>query len=218
MAAHRDPPPFDLGQTLKGTDADGNLINKEVLGKTWTFPSYSAAGTGPRQSRPKRFEGSVTVVALRNVSGITLYGKRLGSLKVSAGITSLTEVDGYGYVQAQDLVVFIDEFIATNGVAANDIFWGVIRGPVTVLTSPDGTAFNIDIAVGDRLIAGTAAASTGASTAGRVAGMTFFVGATAGITQNAIIGSRMIGHALSARTTGNTNADILVNAAISRIW
>ena len=34
---HVDPP-FDLGETLKGTDDDGNLINEQWAGAVFEFP------------------------------------------------------------------------------------------------------------------------------------------------------------------------------------
>jgi len=221
MASHRDPPPFRLGDTLAGTDADGNLINTEVLGKVYSFPCYSSVPTGPKQPAQKRTEGALYVVALRNTSGVTLYGKRLAALDTSTGgKAGLTAVTGYSNTLAQANVVFIDEFIATTGVAANDIFWGVIKGPVIVSTSAVGTDFNGDIAIGAPLVAATSGATTASTTAGRISNVTLWAGATtaAQATQNHSMATNIVAVAMSAKTTANTNADILVNACISRIW
>lgn len=224
MAAHRDPPPFDLGHTLEGTDADGNLINKEVVGKVYTFPSYSKITSSPRQPRPKRSEAQVTCVAMRNVSGSTLYGKRLASLQSAAGPIAPCNVDGYATTLAQDGVVFIDEFLATAGVAQNDIFWAVVRGPVLVLTPATTADVNGNITYGTPLVACTAyaaGATTAGSTLGRVSNVTLYTGvtgATAGITQNAAMASNVIARALSSVTTGNTNSDLLVNACLRMLW
>lgn len=220
MAAHYDPLPFDLGQTLKGTDADGNLINKEVLGKVFTCPAYSTVATGTRQPRPKRSEQGLTLVALRNVSGITLYGKRTAALKSAAGIDGVTSVDGYGGTLGQDGVVFIDEFLATSGVADKDIFWAVVRGPVIVRSSYVDTNFNGDIAYGSPIVQATAAATTAASTSGRVSNITLVANATqaAQAEQNRKMSANIIARALSSLTTANTDADLLVNANCRMLW
>lgn len=211
--------PFELGTSLKGTDADGNLINNEVLGGVFTFNNVtSVAPTGG----VRKFHSlePLMVIALRNRSGVTLYGKRHVTLDLAtAGLAGVTDVKGYCDALAEGAVL-IDEFIATTGVADKDIFWGVISGVALTLTPETGAAFNGDIAVNADLVAATAASSTGATTGGRVSNVTF-TNATAGNTSNGYDGYRMarnlLGTALSARTTGETNSDLLIRVRNQRL-
>lgn len=219
--AKLDSCPFELGTTLKGTDADGNLINGEVLGRKYTFNSITTT-TPSSGVRKLHTAEPLTVMALRNRSGVTLYGKRWATLDVAtAGLTGVTDVKGYADVLAEGHCVLIDEFIATNGVADKDIFWGVVEGVATTLTSETGAGFNgADIAVSGDLVAATAASSTGAATGGRVTNVSF-TNATAGNSSNGYDGYRMamnhLGTALSARTTGETSADLLMRVRNRRL-
>lgn len=201
--------PFELGETLKGTDDDGNLINKDKLGQIYVFPASNLSGTTGKKRRTGK---PVVAVCLRNESGATLYGKRLARCTKTAGYSLIEAVDGYTTVLNDGPCVVIDEFIATGGVADDDIFWGIIGGPVTVLTPLAGATFNATgIAVGDNLVACTAV-TTGATSAGRIAGHAL-ANATDAAGAFAAAANR-IGHALSARTSGETNSDLLIDACI----
>lgn len=213
MFMYNGSPPFGLGETLKGTDEDGNLINTHVLGQVYVFPAPPATGSKKRPTgRP------IVAVALRNVSGFTLLGKRLASLYDSAGYHHLEAVDGYSIATAELNAIPVDGYLPSSGVADDDIFWGIIDGPCPMLAphSADGFA-GVDIAVGADLIAATENTTNGNSTAGRVGNLSF-VAATAGNTSAALRGYNMargfIGTALSARSTGETGAEILVNVRI----
>ena len=201
--------PFELGETLAGTDADGNLINADKLGLVYEFPASDLSGTTPKKRRTGK---PIKAIALRNLSGARLYGKRIARCNKTAGYALVQSVDGYSTVLNDGPAVIIDEFIATVGVAANDIFWGIVSGPVTVLTPLAGATFNATgIAVGDNLVAATGS-TTGATSSGRIAGhalanATDAAGAFAGA-------ANRIGHALSARTSGETNSDLLIDACI----
>lgn len=213
-------PPFELGTSLKGTDADGNLINSEILGRQYTFNPITT--NAPTNGVRKFHTGEpLTVMAVRNRSGVTLYGKRLVTFDVTtAGLTGITDIKGYADTLAEGPSAPIDEFLATNGVADKDICWVVIQGVCTLQTSEAGANFNGDIAVGADLVAATAASSTGSTTGGRVSNVTF-TNATAGNSSNGYDGYRMarnfIGTALSARTTGETSADLLARVRIVRL-
>lgn len=215
-----DTCPFELGTTLKGTDADGNLINSEVLGAVFEFNNIVT--TSPTNGVRKFHTAEPLVcMAIRNRSGVRLYGKRFVTLDVStAGTTGITDAKGYADTLAEGPAVLIDEFLATNGVADKDIFWAVISGVATVLTSEVNSNFNGDIAVGAELVAATAASSTGSTTGGRVSNVTF-TNATAGNSSNGYDGYRMalnrLGTALSARTTDNTSSDLLMRVRVTRL-
>ncbi|MGH7127132.1 MAG: hypothetical protein ACREIV_01095 [Planctomycetaceae bacterium] len=208
--------PFELGETLQGTDDDANLINDSWLGQVFEVPASRLGNTTIRGSKARRTGKPLQVIALRNESGQTLFGKRLARLTRTAGYSLVESVDGYAATLAEKHVIIIDEFLSTDGVADNDIFWGLFSGTVTGLTPESGASFNGDIVVGGQLVAATAA-TTGTSVAGRFSNVTF-TAATAGNTSNGFDGFRMaanmVGVALSARTTGETNSDLLIHAVI----
>jgi len=198
-----------LGDTLTGTDSSGNLINNDKLGQTFIipsnqFPNSPTTNLGRNTGRP------LCVVILRNTSGIALKPKRLARLSRTAGYGPVEEVDGYASTLAEKQCVVIDPFISATGVADDDIFLGIYDGPV-IMTTPDaGSAFNGDIAVGGQLVAATAASSQG-DAAGRLSNVTMTAtGAVAAFDSAA----NYVGKALSARTTGETASDILVDVCM----
>lgn len=204
------PGPMNLGETLSGTDADGNLINDEHLGHIYNIPANDFSATQGIKARLSSRQ--IKAFLVRNVSGVTLYGKRLGTLRQAAGYDAfIAEVDGLAETLAHKGCVILDPYIATNGVADDDICWALVEGPCMLLTPDAGAAFNGDIAVAAPLVAATAAASTG-TTAGRVSNVTL-AGQTAA-TAAFNMAANLVGHALSARTTGETGAEILVNAQL----
>lgn len=152
--------------------------------------------------RGQRTNYQVTRRLVKNSSGITLLAKR--TVQFKAG-TNRTEVDGYSTTTANDgkTVVVVDEWL-TAGVPDGSYFWVTVHGPTECLTDLAGGANNL-IPEETVLVALTAATS-GATTAGRVAPQDL-TGATA------VLGNQINGafaRALSAKTTANTNADILV--------
>ena len=201
-----------LGETISGTGADGTtLINHDKLGTIVTFPSYNPTGTQRgNKSRPAR-ANQITAVLLRNVSGQTLLGKRLASVKLTAGYDPITGVDGYTIVSANKASVLIDPWLDSNGVLSNDLFWAVIGGPAPVLLPLTGAQFaGGDIAVGNFLMSATVNATSGATTSGRISNVSI---ANATDAQGAFDqANAVLGRALSARTTANTTAgsDLLV--------
>jgi len=210
--------PFGLGETLSGKDTDNNLINKHWLGLIYDHPLAPATATDNRGNKARLSGRTIRAVILRNESGQTLYGKRVARLTATAGYSLVTSVDGYaGAGLANANVIIIDDKLATTGVADDDLFWGVISGPQVVLTAMAGADFNGDIAVGGFLVASTGT-TTGATTSGRVSNITF-TAATAGNTSNGLDGfkmaNNMVGVALSARTTGETHADLLIDARLN---
>jgi hypothetical protein len=87
----------------------------------------------------------------------------------------------------------------------------VVEGPAIVKTPIAGSEFNGDINIGDRVV-GLTAATSGATTAGRVAHENI-TGSTQAADYTFLFDqiSNRIGRALSACTTGNTNSDILID-------
>lgn len=204
-----------LGEALKGTDSEGNLINSDKLGLVVEFKTFSQ-DVRRRGSPTRPSQGiSIYAVLLRNTSGGVLLPKRMALLSATAGYKPLQEAINYASSRGERNCVLVDPWLPSAGVAANDLFWGIIGGPAIVLTPIAGSAFAGDIAVGNHLVA-TTGTTTGATTSGRLGNVTI---ANATDAQGAYDAMSSVGRALSARTTGETNADLLVyfnNRAFNR--
>jgi hypothetical protein len=206
-------PPMGLGETLKGKDADGNLINEDKLGQICYFDSKTLRRDASRAS------GKPTgAVLLRNTAGFALLGKRFGQLDRTAGYAMNHNINGYSAVNANKGIALIDPYLPSAGCADDDIFWGLFSGPALVLLPLVASDHTADIAVNDPLVAATGT-TTGVTTSGRVTHVRFAV-ATAGGTQAAQSGFDQmygcVGRAMSARTSQETTAgaDLLVDLAI----
>lgn len=197
--------PFDLGDTLTGKDSNGTLINNHWLGKVFTYH--------PRDKNATSVQGALTgrqlkIVALRNTLGAALQGKRLVLMSTAGGYTSVEDVVGYSATHGAANVVAVDPYLSSSGCADDDIFWGILEGVTTLKTPTVGADFKGDIAVGSPLVASTGT-TTGSTSEGRVCNVTLpgTTGATTALQQ----ALNAVGTALSAKTTGNTDADILVS-------
>jgi hypothetical protein len=151
-----------------------------------------------------RSVNDVTAILVRNASGVALLPKRLVTWKSA---NRGKQVDGYARLDWQDVAGVVDEWLPAAGVAANDYFWLVVKGPTLCTTAAAGSALNV-ISVDDNLVSLTAAASTHSTTAGRV--QSFVTGATTNITAAYDQLLNTIGKAMSAKTTAQTNGDVLV--------
>lgn len=212
-------PPFELGETLDGTASDGTtLINSHLLGMIFEFPAKQVGAADNRGNKSRYTGKAIKAICLRNTSGIRLYGKRIGVLNGAgtAGYDALHNCDGYaaGGIGNRAQIVVIDEYLATTGVADDDLFWGIIAGPVKVLVPALGSGFNGDIAVGNLLVNSTGTTSQSLTQSGRVANVT--MNATTGLTDAFQMAANVVGWALSARTTQESTAgvDVLINACI----
>lgn len=186
--------PFARGKVVD----DGSTYDKAYWEGMECVFEYTSP-TSPALQRDGRF---VRCRLVRNVSGITLTGKRLVKYAATAGVYG-TRVDGYCNVTAERVAGVTDEFLPSSGVPDGDLFWIVVEGP-TVCKMPQTAV--ADIAVGNRLVALTAAASTGA-TAGNI-GVQSLAGATQPLgdqVQNAFA------YALSAVNSTSTGSDVLVD-------
>lgn len=201
--AHYENLPFPRGGTFFGggtpstTDGSDNLEGKEY----WCEDLDYSASSGVK---PHRSGHLVRLRVVRNASGGALLPKQRVSFKATAGNYLIGQVDGKCNSTAQGATAVVDEFLPAAGVAANDLFYVVVEGPAMHLTDLAGGASNL-INVGSLLVCLTAVTS-GATTAGRVAPQDL-TGATANL---GIQIQNRIGYALSAKTTANTNADVLV--------
>jgi len=197
-------PPFPRGEYSTQSGAFDHLVGKE-----WVFEdldyTQSASNMGARKHRTGRY---VHCRLVKNSAGAALLPKRVVRFKVS-GTAYGAEVDGYVRTTAERGYP-VDEFLPAAGVPDGGYFWIVVRGPAMVITPLAGTEFNGDITEGTVLVALTAITS-GATTSGRLA-VQNITGSTQTSDYSFILSQaeNYVGRALSAKTTGNTNADLLI--------
>jgi hypothetical protein len=200
-------PPFGLGETLKGTDSAGNLINTHLEGAVFEIPDLVLSAQKRRTGHFK------LVMVVRNRlqiggAGVALLGKRHGLLQTDAGATGYTgRINGYAPTLGAPHAVAIDDQLPAAGCAYNDLCYVTLKGYHTNLTPAAGAAFNGDIAAGAHLVAATAAGST-TSVAGRVSNIALANNTDAA---GAGVQSRnLLGTALSGKTTGQTAEEVLM--------
>lgn len=193
--ARLENPPFPRGDTYFSGVGATTTDPVGIVGKEWVFEDVNPANGAVRTNR------SVRCRAVRNSSGIALLPRRIAQFSTTAGSFG-HEVTGYTTTTAQRGYL-IDEYLPTAGVAANDVFWVVVEGPAEGIT--DLAAVDT-ISVGDKLVALTAVTSQ-ATTAGRLDLAAFAV--TEAALANQIM--HYIGHAMSAKTSANTNTALLID-------
>ncbi len=182
-----------------------------IAGIVKSFKDMNYTRTVGAQSNGYRSGGEVVCILVRNSSGVALLPKMAVTWK--SGKRGL-EVDGYADFAADRAIAgLVDEFLPAAGVANNDYFWLVVKGPALAICGNAGDETNV-ISVDDWLINCTAAASTHSTSAGRVG---CAVLPTAGLTTNITFAQSnnlyKFARAMSAKTTANTSgstADILV--------
>ena len=209
--ARDESPPFERGASYFGPGAtitaDDVTATAHIEGMEWVFEDIDlTAGPGAKMKRTGR---RVKCRAVRNVGAAALLPKRLVTFQAS-GVHFGKRVDGYADTTAEACYP-LDEWLPAAGLAVNDIGWIVVEGPAMVLTNLANAEGN-DISIGEKLVALTAVTS-GATTAGRAAGQAILGAATSGVTDLTDVfaaAQNFIGWALSARTTNNTNSDVLV--------
>jgi hypothetical protein len=193
-----------------GTIDTDNLAAVEREGDTKIFEDVDWSNTAG--VKPHRSGRKVVCRLVRNMSGITLYGKRL----VTLDPTNPGRVTGFADTTAEECYP-TDEFLPAAGVPNGDLFWIVISGPAVVLTPMTGAEFGAtSIVAGDRIISlTTSGASTAAGTTGvpgRAAGFVFVASTTiAQMTDLVNLATNHVGRAMSAKTSGQTNSDLLID-------
>lgn len=194
--ARNENPPFGRGETyFSGVGATTTDPSAGIVGKEWVFEDVNPG------TRAVRSNKSVKCRAVRNVSGISILPRRIAAFK-NAADTNGIEVDGYTTTVAARGYL-IDEYLPAAGCVNNDICWIVVEGPAEGLTD----IASVDtINIGDKLVALTAVTSQ-ATTAGRV-DLLDLTGATSPLANQVL---HYIGHALSAKTSANTAATILID-------
>ena len=201
------------GQTLLSGNANRTLtstMGADREGSIMTFDDIDpTATTGVKTKRSNR---TVTAMLVRNAAAAALLPKYI--VKWKSGQRN-KQVDGYTCVTNEAAAGVVDEFLGSAGVAVNDLFWLVVKGPTLIKTPLEGDATNV-ISMDDILGALTAATS-GATTSGRVGVVALTATSTA--TTDGKLGAALFnsfGRALSAKTTANTNADVLVDVFFAK--
>lgn len=200
--------PFPVGSTAGITSASDGT---DIEGREYYVGDFDYSGAVEilRSNRVRKLRvvrNAVTIGSGGDVTTGNLRPKRLVTFKSG---TYRAQVDGYARTTAVGGAVPVDEWLPAAGVAPNDLFYVVIEGPAVVLTDIAAAAGNL-ISVGDNIVSLTAATS-GATTAGRVA-TADFTGATALLAAQI---TNTIGRALSAATTNSTNSSLLIDVARS---
>lgn len=215
MAITGSGAPFQRGKTFYGgrTIDTSNYEGIQLEGQTVIFAAMKAPDGSPVQ--PQYDGGDVEAVIVRNVSGVALAPKQL----VSFSASSNGRVDGYTDITAEAVAGVVDPRLPAAGVPNGDLFYLIVRDKNCLVKTPI-VGWTGDIAIGAVVYAQTAAASTG-TTAGRVLGWNTagtFANATANVTDGTLFNLLLnnIGRAKSARTTGETSADLLIDLQIKR--
>jgi hypothetical protein len=194
---------FERGKTYWGPTATIDTTYAESIGLEGLRREFvdQAPGTG---SGVKSLRSGRMVICrlVRNVSGITLAPKRV--VKWAAGYR-MKRVDGYVSTDSEEAAGVVDEHLGTGGVRNGDLFWLARRGPTLAQTSLSGDVSN-SIAEGVMLMALSAVTSQ-STTSGRV--NPFVATSNQTFAVSAVL--NRLGRAISAKTTANTNADVLID-------
>lgn len=199
------------GATPSAADiADDSFL--DYCGETKVFEDYNWNDRGIKSCRLGKRQ--VVCRLVRNTSGITLYGKRL----VRLDMTNPNKVSGYAENTGLECYP-TDEFLPATGVPNGDLFWIVIKGPAVVLTGMNGadfgtTSFTAGQVLGGLTTSGTSTATGTTASAGRLSGFIVTAATMTTTTQQLDLlnfATNWVGKAISAMTSGQTNADCLID-------
>lgn len=194
-----------IGKGWHNTGTTVSSTNYDTRYEGAIAPGEDLATAVAGVARQRRSNRPVVRCLVRNVSTVALKPKRVVKWDTTAGYER-KRVAGYCSVTDELCAGVVDEHWPAAGVPVGELFWIVIKGPSLCLTDPEVAATNVHT-VGAPVGALTAAAST-STTAGRVSAIAATTNAT-GAQFNAIVNK--IGRALSAKTTNETNEDILID-------
>ena len=154
--------------------------------------------TSTAKVMPLRSQRQVTMMFVRNVSGIALLPKRL--VRWKSGYRN-RQVDGYCTADYAEAAGVVDECLPAAGVPNYDGFWIAVKGPHLCLTALEGNENNVIVM--DDILSALTAATSQATTAGRV-WCPLYNAMTATTTSTMSIALNNLGRAMTARTTANT--------------
>jgi hypothetical protein len=132
-----DIPPFDLGETLSGTDSDSNLTNAHWCGAVFEFPDVDRT-PALRGGKSRRSGQALRAVCVRNTKGSALtvatatYGLVLSfDVDSSAGRLAAGACAGASITEG-DWSGVGDPELGAITVADDDLFWLIIGGVVPI--------------------------------------------------------------------------------------
>jgi hypothetical protein len=201
------------GQTIDVSSTYANVPGQKYEGQECFMPDLN-----PSDLTKTRSSQLIRTRIVRNCAGVRLDGKYAVKYSVKR-----KRVDGYVRLDGVDVAGVVDPYLGTAGVQDGDLFHLVEEGPCIVKTPKTGAAFGLTTwAAGDDLCAVTdAAANATTTTAGNQAGRFQALPATWSATQttdgtakNYVLNS--IAEVITARTSGETSTDTLVNMKIPR--
>ena len=195
----------NLGKTYHGGTPSSIGRSLELEGTVVQFRDETKSGYGPKTLNSGQY---VSARLVRNSSGFALAPGRLVTWE--SGYRN-RRVDGYAKVTSVECAGVVDPLIPATGVADDDLFWVIFKGPCLVKTAPNASAAANEFSIGDVVAALTAATSgVSCTTAGRPA-----VALTSGATtpQSMVILNR-IGRAMSAMTSAQTDQNVLIDLNI----
>ena len=139
-------PPFARGQTLGGGIA--SLDSSFGTDKTGSRKEFLDVDVTTGKLNTNR---TVTCICLKNTTGAALTKGKLVKFDVTGSASAVAAAADYQ-------VAVVDEYLPSGGVAANDVFWGVIRGPTTVAsTGTIAAGGRVAVSTSGNCIAGTGA-------------------------------------------------------------
>jgi len=194
---------FGPNKTLStGQDTYGNSVGIEGAMKLFDDIDSSQTGSGAISKRSNRQQ---TCMLVRNTGpSLTMLPKRVVTWE-SGQVGK--RVDGYVRTTAAQIAGVVDEHLPSGGVRQHDLFWIVVSGPTLVNSRLDTVAHDAN----DVMYALTAATSQ-ATTAGRLQPMAATTGTTIGMS----IVLNKIGRAISGLTSAQTATDFLVDVSIMK--
>lgn len=190
------------GFTYHGGTPDDIGKSIGIEGHPMKFRDEIRTSGGLMIKRSNRFTHAILV---RNTSGAALLPGR--SVVWEAGYRG-RRVNGYSATTAVEVAGVVDDRLPAAGVADDDLFWLLRKGPA-LIKSPLAAGAGSVFAEGNVLVALTAVTS-GATTAGRPAVLD-----TALTTNTGLALVNNFARVMSAMTTAQTNQDMLVDLQLN---
>ena len=131
---------FGLGDTIRGQNDDSVDINTSLDGREYTFPVSADVATAAGMSG--RVVGRrVTARIMRNKTGGTLAAGEIILVDIDGGHAGLGTADAKSSAGDRCCLV-VDPALGSSTVAANDLFYGIVKGPTKV--KQPATAADLD--------------------------------------------------------------------------
>lgn len=118
---------FNLGDTIQGQNDSSVDINTSLDGREYTFPVSEAVASGAGMSN-RTVGRRVVARVLRNKTGGTLAAGEIVVVDFDGGHTGLGTADAKSSAGDRCCLV-VDPSLGADTVAANDLFYGIVKGP-----------------------------------------------------------------------------------------